>query len=128
MTDLEKLYKSEKEKYDTDKKTAKEMQEVYHRQRTEQMGDLFTKISFLNKYGINVEFKSECGEIFLNKESYPTARITPTCQFESIGEEIYQSLIPNIYVVDWAYNSCTKSDNKRYNIEELVEAIAYNFK
>ena len=128
MTDLEMLYKSTKEKYDTDKKTAEEMQKVYRRQRTEQMGDLFTKISFLNKYGINVEFKSEFGEIFLNKESYPTARITSTCQFERIGEEIYQSLIPNIYEVNWACNSCTKSDNKRYNIEELIEAIAYNFK
>lgn len=128
MTDLEMLYKSTKEKYDTDKKTAKEMQEVYRRQRTEQMGDLFTKISFLNKYGINVQFKSEFGEIFLSKKSYPTARITATCQFERIGEEIYQSLIPNTYWVNWAYNSCIKGDNKTYNIEELVKAIADKFK
>ena len=68
MTDLEMTYKAEKEKYDTDKKTAKEMQELYRRLRTEQMGDLFTKISFLNNYGINVEFKSEFGEIFLSKK------------------------------------------------------------
>ena len=128
MTDLEMLYKSTKEKYDTDKKTAKEMQEVYRRQRTEQMGDLFTKILFLNKYGINVQFKSEFGEIFLSKESYPTAKITATCQFERIGEEIYQSLIPNTYWVNWAYNSCNKGDGKTYNIEERVKAIADKFK
>ena len=58
MTDLELIFKAEKEKYDIDKTTVKELNKEYFKQRSKQMSDLYLHLSFLEKYGIGVRYQS----------------------------------------------------------------------
>ena len=128
MTDLEMIFKAEKEKHDINKTTAEDLNKKYFKERGKMMSDLDFYLSFLGKYGIEVKFKSGYDVIYLSKESYNTAHIATKTEYKRIGEEYFYSLVPNTYIVDWTYNSCHKNEMQYTDIKELVKAIAEKFR
>ena len=128
MTDLELIFKAEKEKYDIDKTTVKELNKEYFKQRSKQMSDLYLYLSFLEKYGIGVRYQSGFDLLFLSKEGYYTAQIETKTENKYIGGECFYSLVPNTYVVDWTHDSCHSNKSEYTDIKELVKAIAEKFK
>ena len=128
MTDLELIFKAEKEKYDIDKTTVKELNKEYFKQRSKQMSDLYLHLSFLERYGIGVRYQSGFDLLYLSKEGYYTAQIETKCEYKYIGGECFYSLVPNTYVVDWTHDSCHSNKSEYTDIQELVKAIAEKFK
>ena len=128
MTDLEMIFKAEKEKHDINKTTAEDLNKKYFKDRGKMMSDLYFYLSFLCRYGIEVKFQSGFDVIYLSKESYYTAQITTKTENKRIGGEYFYSLVPNTYIVDWMYNSCHKNKMEYTDIKELVKAIAEKYK
>ena len=128
MTDLELIFKAEKEKHDINKATAEDLNKMYFKDRSKMMSDLYWYLSFLGRYGIEVKFQSGFDVIYLSKESYYTAQITTKTENKRIGGEYFYSLVPNTYIVDWTYNSCRKNEIEYTDIKELVKAIAEKYK
>ena len=128
MTDLELIFKAEKEKFDIDKTTVKELNKEYFKQRSKQMSDLYLHLSFLERYGIGVRYQSGFDLLYLSKEGYYTAQIETKTENKYIGGESYYSLVPNTYVVDWTHDSCHSNKGEYTDIQELVKAIAEKFK
>ena len=128
MTDLEMIFKAEKEKHDINKTTAEDLNKKYFKDRNKMMSDLYRHLSFLGRYGIEVKFKSGFDLLYLSKEGYYTAQIETKCEYKYIGGEIYYSLVPNTYVVDWTHDSCHSNKSEYTDIQELVKAIAEKFK
>ena len=128
MTDLELIFKAEKEKHDINKATAENLNKMYFKDRSKMMSDLYWYLSFLGRYGIEVKLQSGFDVIYLSKESYYTAQITTKTENKRIGGEYFYSLVPNTYIVDWTYNSCRKNEIEYTDIKELVKAIAEKYK
>lgn len=128
MTELELIFKAEKEKHDINKTTAEDLNKKYFKDRGKMMSDLYFYLSFLGRYGIEVKFKSGFDLLFLSKESYYTAQIETKTENKYIGGECFYSLVANTYVVDWTHNSCRSSKSEYTDIKELVKAIAEKFK
>ena len=128
MTDLELIFKAEKEKHDINKTTAEDLNKKYFKERRKMMSDLYFYLSFLGRYGIEVKFKSGFDLLFLSKEGYYTAQIETKTENKYIGGECFYSLVANTYVVDWTHNSCHSSKSEYTDIQELVKAIAEKFK
>ena len=124
MTDLELIFKAEKEKYDIDKTTVKKLNKEYFKQRSKQMSDLYFHLSFLSRYEIAVKYQSGYDFVFLSKEGHYTAQITSKTENKCIGGEYFYSLVPNTYIVDWKHNSCHSDKVEYTDIKELVKAIA----
>ena len=128
MTDLEMIFKAEKEKHDIDKTTAEDLNKKYFKDRNKMMSDLYRYLSFLGRYGIEVKFKSGFDLLYLSKEGYYTAQIETKTEYKHIGGEHFYSLVPNTYVVDWTHDSCHSNKSEYTDIQELVKAIAEKFK
>ena len=128
MTDLEIIFKAEKEKFDIDKTTVKKLNEKYFKERRKLMSDLYLHLSFLERYGIGVRYQSGFDLVFLSKEGYYTAQIETKTENKYIGGECFYSLVPNTYVVDWTHDSCHSNKSEYTDIQELVKAIAEKFK
>lgn len=128
MTDLELIFRAEKEKHDINKKTAEDLNKTYFKDRSKMMSDLYFYLSFLCRYGIEVKFQRGFDVIYLSKESYYTAQIATKTENKCIGGEWFYSLVPNTYIVDWTYNSCHKNKMEYTDIKELVKAIAEKYK
>ena len=128
MTDLELIFKTEKEKHDINKATAEDLNKMYFKDRSKMMSDLYWYLSFLGRYGIEVKFQRGFDVIYLSKESYYTAQIATKTENKHIGGEYFYSLVPNTYIVDWTYNSCHKNKMEYTDIKELVKAIAEKYK
>lgn len=128
MTDLEMIFKAEKEKHDINKTTAEDLNKKYFKDRGKMMSDLYFYLSFLDKYGIEVKFKSGFDLVYLSKEGYYTAQIATKCENKHMGGERFYSLVPNTYVVDWTHDSCHSNKSEYTDIQELVKAIAEKFK
>ena len=127
MTDLEMIFKAEKEKHDINKTTAEDLNKKYFKDRGKMMSDLYFYLSFLDKYGIEVKFKSGFNLLFLSKEGYYTAQIETKSEYKYIGGECFYSLVSNTYVVDWTHDSCHSNKSEYTDIQELVKAIAEKF-
>ena len=128
MTDLEMIFKAEKEKHDINKTTAEDLNKKYFKDRGKMMSDLYWYLSFLDRYGIEVKFKSGFDLLYLSKEGYYTAQIETKTENKYIGGEHFYSLVPNTYVVDWTHDSCHSNKGEYTDIQELVKAIAEKFK
>lgn len=128
MTDLEMVFKAEKEKHDIDKTTAEDLNKKYFKNRHKMMSDLYRYLSFLGRYGIEVRYQSGFDLLFLSKEGYYTAQIETKFEIKYIGGEPFYSLVPNTYVVDWTHDSCHSNKSEYTDIKELVKAIAEKFK
>ena len=125
MTDLELIFKAEKEKYDIDKTTVKELNKEYFKQRSKQMSDLYLHLSFLEKYGIGVRYQKGFDFVFLEKNDTYIAQIKSKDQpAQRINGEFYYSLVPDTYIVDWSYRSWQKNEIEYTDIKELIKAIA----
>lgn len=125
MTELELIFKAEKEKYDIDKATVKELNEKYFKQRSKQMSDLYLYLSFLEKYGIGVRYQSGFDFVYLTKNGCDIAQIKTKDQpSQCINGEFCYSLVPDTYIVDWSYRSWQKNEIEYTDIKELVKAIA----
>ena len=125
MTDLELIFKAEKEKFDIDKTTVKKLNEKYFKERAKLMSDLYSHLSFLEKYGIGVRYQSVFDLIYLTKNDTYVAQIKPKNQpSQRINGEFYYSLVPDTYIVDWSYRSWQKNEIEYTDIKELVKAIA----
>ena len=125
MTELELIFKAEKEKYDIDKTTVKELNKEYFKQRSKQMSDLYLHLSFLEKYGIGVRYQKGFDFVFLKKNETYIAQIKSKDQpTQRINNEFYYSLVPDTYIVDWSYRSWQKNEIEYTDIKELVKAIA----
>ena len=104
MTDLELIFKAEKEKFDIDKTTVKKLNEKYFKERRKLMSDLYSHLSFLEKYGIGVRYQKGFDFVFLEKNDTYIAQIKSKDQpTQRINNEFYYSLVPDTYIVDWAY-------------------------
>ena len=128
MTDLEMIFKAEKEKHDINKKTAEDLNKTYFKDRSKMMSDLYFYLSFLGRYEIEVKFQSGFDVIYLSKESYYTAQITTKTENKRIGGEYFYSLVPNTYVADWTHDSCHSNKSEYTDIQELVKAIAEKYR
>lgn len=128
MTDLEMIFKAEKEKHDINKTTAEDLNKKYFKDRGKMMSDLYFYLSFLGRYGIEVKFKSGFDLVYLSKEGYYTAQIETKTEYKYIGGECFYSLVPNTYVVDWTHDSCHSNKSEYTDIKELVKAIAEKYK
>ena len=125
MTDLELIFKAEKEKFDIDKTTVKELNKEYFKQRSKQMSDLYLHLSFLEKYGIGVRYQKGFDLIYLTKNDTYVAQIKSKDQpAQRINGEFYYSLVPGTYIVDWSCRSWQKNEIEYTDIKELVKAIA----
>ena len=125
MTELELIFKAEKEKYDIDKTTVKELNKKYFKQRSKQMSDLYLHLSFLERYGIGVRYQKGFDLIYLTKNDTYVAQIKPKNQpTQRINNEFYYSLVPDTYIVDWSYRSWQKNEIEYTDIKELIKAIA----
>ena len=125
MTDLELIFKAEKEKFDIDKTTVKKLNEKYFKERAKLMSDLYLHLSFLEKYGIEVRYQKGFDLIYLTKNDTYVAQIKPKNQpSQRINNEFYYSLVPDTYIVDWSYRSWQKNEIEYTDIKELIKAIA----
>ena len=125
MTDLELIFKAEKEKFDIDKTTVKKLNEKYFKERRKLMSDLYSHLSFLEKYGIGVRYQKGFDLIYLTKNDTYVAQIKPKNQpSQRINNEFYYSLVPETYIVDWSYKSWQKNEIEYTDIKELIKAIA----
>ena len=125
MTDLEMIFKAEKEKFDIDKTTVKKLNKEYFKQRSKQMSDLYLHLSFLEKYGIGVRYQKGFDFVFLEKNDTYIAQIKSKDQpTQRINNEFYYSLVPDTYIVDWSYRSWQKNEIEYTDIKELIKAIA----
>ena len=125
MTDLEMIFKAEKEKFDIDKTTVKKLNEKYFKERRKLMSDLYSHLSFLEKYGIGVRYQKGFDFVFLEKNDTYIAQIKSKDQpTQRINNEFYYSLVPDTYIVDWSYRSWQKNVIEYTDIKELVKAIA----
>ena len=125
MTDLELIFRAEKEKFDIDKTTVKKLNEKYFKERGKQMSELYFHLSFLEKYGIGVRYQSGFDLIYLTKNDTYVAQIKPKNQpSQRINGEFYYSLVPDTYIVDWACRSWQKNEIEYTDIKELIKAIA----
>ena len=125
MTDLEMIFKAEKEKFDIDKTTVKKLNEKYFKERAKLMSDLYSHLSFLEKYGIGVRYQKGFDFVFLEKNDTYIAQIKSKDQpTQRINNEFYYSLVPDTYIVDWSYRSWQKNEIEYTDIKELVKAIA----
>ena len=129
MTDLEMIFKAEKEKFDIDKTTVKKLNEKYFKERRKLMSDLYSHLSFLEKYGIGVRYQKGFDFVFLEKNDTYIAQIKSKDQpTQRINNEFYYSLVPDTYIVDWSYRSWQKNEIEYTDIKELVKAIAEKYK
>ena len=128
MTDLEMIFKAEKEKHDINKTTAEDLNKKYFKDRDKMMSDLYRYLSFLGRYGIEVRYQRGFDLMYLSKEGYYTAQIETKFEIKYIGGEPFYSLVPNTYVVDWTHDSCHSNKSEYTDIQELVKAIAEKFK
>lgn len=128
MTDLEMIFKAEKEKHDINKTTAEDLNKKYFKDRDKMMSDLYRYLSFLGRYEIEVKIKKGFDLMYLSKEGYYTAQIETKFEIKYIGGEPFYSLVPNTYVVDWTHDSCHSNKSEYTDIQELVRAIAEKFK
>ena len=125
MTELELIFKAEKEKFDIDKTTVKKLNEKYFKERAKLMSDLYSHLSFLEKYGIGVRYQKGFDLIYLTKNDTYVAQIKPKNQpTQRINNEFYYSLVPDTYIVDWSYRSWQKNEIEYTDIKELIKAIA----
>ena len=125
MTDLELIFKAEKEKFDIDKTTVKKLNEKYFKERAKLMSDLYSHLSFLEKYGIGVRYQKGFDFVFLEKNDTYIAQIKSKDQpTQRINNEFYYSLVPDTYIVDWSYRSWHKNEIEYTDIKELIKAIA----
>ena len=125
MTDLEMIFKAEKEKFDIDKTTVKKLNEKYCKERRKLMSDLYSHLSFLEKYGIGVRYQKGFDFVFLEKNDTYIAQIKSKDQpTQRINNEFYYSLVPDTYIVDWSYRSWQKNEIEYTDIKELIKAIA----
>ena len=125
MTDLELIFKAEKEKFDIDKTTVKKLNEKYFKERRKLMSDLYSHLSFLEKYGIGEKNQKGFDFVFLEKNDTYIAQIKSKDQpTQRINGEFYYSLVPDTYIVDWAYRSWQKNEIEYTDIKELIKAIA----
>ena len=125
MTDLELIFKAEKEKFDIDKTTVKKLNEKYFKERAKLMSDLYSHLSFLEKYGIGVRYQKGFDFVFLEKNDTYIAQIKSKDQpTQRINNEFYYSLVPDTYIVDWSYRSWLKNEIEYTDIKELIKAIA----
>ena len=125
MTDLELIFKAEKEKFDIDKTTVKKLNEKYFKERAKLMSELYFHLSFLEKYGIGVRYQKGFDLIYLTKNDTYVAQIKPKNQpSQRINNEFYYSLVPDTYIVDWSYRSWQKNEIEYTDIKELIKAIA----
>ena len=125
MTDLELIFKAEKEKFDIDKTTVKKLNEKYFKERRKMMSDLYLHLSFLERYGIGVRYQKGFDLVYLTKNDCYIAQIKSKDQpAQRINGEFYYSLVPDTYIVDWAYRSWQKNVIEYTDIKELVKAIA----
>ena len=125
MTDLEMIFKAEKEKFDIDKTTVKKLNEKYFKERRKLMSDLYSHLSFLEKYGIGVRYQKGFDFVFLEKNDTYIAQIKSKDQpTQRINNEFYYSLVPDTYIVDWSYRSWQKNEIEDTDIKELINAIA----
>ena len=125
MTDSELIFKAEKEKFDIDKTTVKKLNEKYFKERRKLMSDLYSHLSFLEKYGIGVRYQKGFDLIYLTKNDTYVAQIKPKNQpSQRINNEFYYSLVPDTYIVDWSYRSWQKNEIEYTDIKELIKAIA----
>ena len=125
MTDLELIFKAEKEKFDIDKTTVKKLNEKYFKERRKLMSDLYSHLSLLEKYGIGVRYQKGFDFVFLEKNNTYIAQIKSKDQpTQRINNEFYYSLVPDTYIVDWSYRSWQKNEIEYTDIKELVKAIA----
>lgn len=128
MTDLELIFKTEKEKHDINKATAEDLNKMYFKDRSKMMSDLYLCLSFLGRYGIEVKFQSGFDLLYLSKEGCYTAQITSKTENKRIDGEYFYSLCPCTYVVDWKHDSCHSDKVEYTDIKELVKAIAEKYK
>ena len=129
MTDLEMIFKAEKEKFDIDKTTVKKLNEKYFKERRKLMSDLYSHLSFLEKYGIGVRYQKGFDFVFLEKNDTYIAQIKSKDQpSQRINGEFYYSLVPDTYIVDWAYRSWQKNEIEYTDIKELIKAIAVKYR
>lgn len=128
MTDLEMIFKAEKEKHDINKTTAEDLNKKYFKDRGKMMSDLYFYLSFLGRYGIEVKFESGFDFVLLSKKGHFTAQITSKAENKYIDGIHFYSLVPNTYVVDWTYDSCHYNKVEYTDIQELVKAIAEKYK
>ena len=125
MTDLELIFKAEKEKFDIDKTTVKKLNEKYFKERRKLMSDLYSHLSFLEKCGIGVRYQKGFDFVFLEKNDTYIAQIKSKDQpTQRINNEFYYSLVPDTYIVDWSYRSWQKNEIEYTDIKELIKAIA----
>ena len=125
MTDLELIFKAEKEKFDIDKTTVKKLNEKYFKERRKLMSDLYSHLSFLEKYGIGVRYQKGFDLVYLKKNDCYIAQIKSKDQpTQRINNEFYYSLVPDTYIVDWACRSWQKNEIEYTDIKELIKAIA----
>ena len=128
MTDLELIFRSEKEKHDINKATAEDLNKKYFKERSKLMSDLYFHLSFLSRYEIAVKYQSGYDFVFLSKEGHYTAQITSKTENKRIDGEHFYSLCPCTYVVDWKHDSCHSDKIEYTDIKELVKAIAEKYK
>lgn len=125
MEDLEKLFETERKKYNDEKRIATELSVKYFRLRNKQMWNLFYKLQFLEKYGFEVKYY-QCDDIRLSKAGCPDAQITIVWENKKMGNETYFWCNENAYWVDWKANCCHSENRKNLftSEEELIKAIA----
>ena len=101
MTDLEMIFKAEKEKHDIDKTTAEDLNKKYFKERAKLMSDLYLHLSFLEKYGIGVRYQKGFDLVYLTKNDCYIAQIKSKDQpAQRINGEFYYSLVPDPYIGD----------------------------
>ena len=89
------------------------------------MSDLYSHLSFLEKYGIGVRYQKGFDFVFLEKNDTYIAQIKSKDQpTQRINNEFYYSLVPDTYIVDWSYRSWQKNEIEYTDIKELIKAIA----
>lgn len=128
MEELEKIFVVERNKLNDDKKTAMELHEKYLSMRTRRAKEIYEKLAFLERYGIDISHERRLCEIYLHKEGYGKVKMYPYWMYKKLNNESYLWCDNKVIAVDWQYPRMPITIDLYTDFETLVKKIAEKMK
>lgn len=127
MEELEKIFVVERNKLNDDKKTAMELEKKYLAIRTERAKEIYEKLAFLERYGIEISHDLRHGDIYLFKEKYGKVKMYPYWMYKKLNNESYFWCDEKAIAVDWQYPRIPITIDLYTDFETLVKMLQINY-
>ena len=128
MEELEKIFVVERNKLNDDKQAAMELEKKYLAIRTERTKEIYEKLAFLERYGIEISHDLRMGSIYLYKEGYGKVEMHPYWRYRKLNNVSYFWCDDKVIAVNWEYTRIPISIDLYTDFEILVKKIAEKMK